>query len=141
MNIGTFVRRCRLRYKLPGIDKPGDDLILALARQIVSGEEDTDSESLEDVFAQARDVEAASDEFLVDEGWKLVESLSRTGCGVEPELEPLVEVHSNGVSGNVYVEESVVGVGNGHDLPRAAVVLLLGQVPGRGTGAAAETER
>ena len=94
--------------------------MLALARQIVSGEEDTDSESLEDVFAQARDVEAASHEFLVDEGWKLVETLSRTGCGVDPELEPLVEVHSNGVNGNVYVEESVMGVGNSHDLPKGS---------------------
>ena len=48
----------------------GDDLMLALARQIVSGEEDaTYSPSAEQVFAQARDANAASEEFLVDDGW------------------------------------------------------------------------
>ena len=67
----------------------GDDLMLALARQIVSGEEDTDSESLEAVFAQARDAEANAEEFLVDGDWKVVEA--------EPEPEPVVvEVHVNG---------------------------------------------
>ena len=71
----------------------GDDLMLALARQIVSGEEtDTDGESVETVFAQARDAEAASEEFLVDDDWKAVE--------VEPELEPVVvEVNGNGHHG------------------------------------------
>ena len=40
---------------------------------------------MEAVFAQARDAEAASEEFLVDDGWKVVE--------VEPEA---VEVNGNG---------------------------------------------
>ena len=62
----------------------GDDLMMALARKIVSGEED-DAETVEDVLAQARDAEAASEEFLVDDGWKVVE--------VEPEA---VEVNGNG---------------------------------------------
>ena len=57
----------------------GDDLMMALARKIVSGEED-DAETVEAVFAQARDAEAASEEFLVDDGWKVVE--------VEPEAPP-----------------------------------------------------
>ena len=37
---------------------------------------------MEAVFAQARDAEAASTEFLVDDGWKAVEA--------GPELEPVV---------------------------------------------------
>ena len=52
----------------------GDDLMLALARQIVSGEgTDAAGESVEAVFAQARDAEASAEEFLVDDGWKAVE--------------------------------------------------------------------
>ena len=61
---------------------------MALARKIVSGEED-DAETVEDVLAQARDAEAASEEFLVDDGWKVVE--------VEPEA---VEVNGNGTNGH-----------------------------------------
>ena len=48
----------------------GDDLMMALARKIVSGDEEEDAETVEAVFAQARDAEAASEEFLVDDGWK-----------------------------------------------------------------------
>ena len=62
----------------------GDDLMMALARKIVSGDEEED-ETVEAVFAQARDAEATSEEFLVDDGWKVVE--------VEPEA---VEVNGNG---------------------------------------------
>ena len=61
----------------------GDDLMMALARKIVIGDEE--DETLEEVFAQARDAEAASEEFLVDDGWKVVE--------VEPEA---VAVNGNG---------------------------------------------
>ena len=57
----------------------GDDLMMALARRIVSGDEE-EEETVEAVFAQARDAEAASEEFLVDDGWKVVE--------VEPEAVP-----------------------------------------------------
>ncbi len=64
----------------------GDDLMLALARQIVSRDEtDADGESLEDVFARARDTEASAEELLVDDNWKVVE--------VEPET---VTVNRNG---------------------------------------------
>ena len=62
----------------------GDDLMMALARKIVSGDEEED-ETVEAVFAQARDAKAASEEFLVDDGWKVVE--------VEPEA---VEVNGDG---------------------------------------------
>ena len=52
----------------------GDDLMMALAHKIVSGEEeDADAESVEGVFARARDAESAAEELLVDEGWELVE--------------------------------------------------------------------
>ena len=82
----------------------GDDLMLALARQIVSGEKtDADGESVEDVFAQARDAEASAEEFLVDDGWQAV--------AAEPELEPVtVEVHvnGNGVNGHHDAFESTV---------------------------------
>ena len=47
----------------------GDDLMMALARKIVSGEED-DAETVEDVLAQATDAEATAEEYLVDDGWK-----------------------------------------------------------------------
>ena len=44
----------------------GDDLMIALARRIVSGEED-ESETVEEVFAQAREAESEAEELLVDE--------------------------------------------------------------------------
>ncbi|MYD96212.1 MAG: hypothetical protein F4X98_02345 [Gammaproteobacteria bacterium] len=62
----------------------GDDMMMALARKIVSGE-DEDDESVEEVFAQARNAEADAEEYLVDDAWKAVE--------VEPET---VEVNGNG---------------------------------------------
>ena len=76
----------------------GDDLMLALARQIVNGEEtDTDDESAKQVFAQARGAEAGSEESLVDDGCK----------AVEPELEPVVvSVHGYG---NVHHDEPAEG--------------------------------
>ena len=37
-----------------------------------SGEED-DAESVEGVFAQAQDTEAASEEYVMEDGWKLIE--------------------------------------------------------------------
>ena len=58
----------------------GDDLMMALARKIVSGDEEED-ETVEAVFAQARDAEATAEELLVDDGWKVVESLPRAGHG------------------------------------------------------------
>ena len=64
----------------------GDDVMMALARKIVSGDEDdADDESMEEVLAQAREAEATAEEYLVDDGWKAVE--------VEPET---IEVNGNG---------------------------------------------
>ena len=66
----------------------GDDLMMALARRVVSGDEDLDAETVEDAFARAREAEASAEELLVDDGWRLVEtepeaveSLPRTGYG------------------------------------------------------------
>ena len=94
----------------------GDDMMMALARRIVSGEEEQDdAETVEAVFAQARDAEAVGEELLVDEGWKAVE--------VEPTV---VETHGNGHAANG-VEPSVelvMGNGrhaNGNGAGRAAV--------------------
>ena len=62
--------------------------MLALARKIVNGDEEED-ESVEEVFAQARQAEALSEELLVDEGWH----------AVDEEAEPIpAEVHRNGTS-------------------------------------------
>ena len=67
----------------------GDDLMMALARKIVGGDEG-ETETVEEVFAQARDAEATAEELLVDDGWKAVEieqetiavnGLPRTGYG------------------------------------------------------------
>ncbi len=46
----------------------GDDLLLALARQIVSGE--PEAEPVEAVFAQAQAAAADTEALLVDEGWQ-----------------------------------------------------------------------
>ena len=89
--------------------------MMALARKIVNGEEQDDAETVEAVFAQARDAEAVAEELLVDEGWKAVE--------VEPTV---VETHRNGNAANG-VEPSVelvMGNGrhaNGNGAGRAAV--------------------
>ena len=64
----------------------GDDLMMALARRIVSGaEEEDEAETVEQVFAQARDAEATAEEYLVDDDWKVVE--------IEPEA---IVVNGNG---------------------------------------------
>ncbi len=66
----------------------GDDLMMALARKIVSGEED-DAETVEQVFAQARHAESDAEELLVDDDWQALE--------VEPET---IGVNGNGANGN-----------------------------------------
>ena len=71
----------------------GEDLMMALARKIVSGDEE--AEAVEEIFAQARTAESEAEELLVDDGWKLVE--------VEPET---ISVNGNGHHAS----------GNGHDV-------------------------
>ena len=84
----------------------GDDMMMALARKIVSGgEEENEAETMEEVFAQARNAESEAEELLVDDGWKVVE--------VEPEA-----VNRNGNAHHTN--------GNGHDAIGPTVELVLG---------------
>ena len=106
----------------------GDDLMMALARKlvldhdrgIVSGGED-EAETVDDVFAAARDAEASAEELLVDEGWKLVEA--------EPEA---IETNGNGhhTNGNEYHETYKTG-------PTVELVLGNDHAPANGNGHAA----
>ena len=81
--------------------------MMALARKIVSGEDEDEAETVEQVFAQARDAESAAEELLVDDGWKLVE--------IEPET---VSVNGNGANGHrdaIDIGPTVeLALGNGH---------------------------
>ncbi len=104
----------------------GDDMMMALARKIVSGEEEDDeAETVEEVFAQARSVEATAEELLVDEGWKIVEVVPETigvngngnghhanghddpfGIGPTVELVPANGQHANGNGNGRHDDES-----------------------------------
>ena len=98
----------------------GDDMMMALARKIVSGDEEDEAETMEEVFAQARNAEAASEEFLVDDGWKVVEVEQEAAPangnghhadGIGPTVELVLDTghHANG-NGHAAVEVN----GNGH---------------------------
>ena len=91
----------------------GDDLMMALARRIVSGDEDDEAETVEQVFAQARDAEASAEEYLVDDGWKAVE--------FEPEA---FAVNGNGHHADGH-----------HDLLGVGTTVELASVPVNGNGA------
>ena len=88
----------------------GDDMMMALARKIVSGDEEDEAETMEEVFAQARNVESEAEELLVDDGWKVVEA--------EPET---VSVNGNGKHAN----------GNGHHADGIGPTVELVPVNGR----------
>ena len=97
----------------------GDDLMMALARRIVSGDEEEDeAETVEEVFAQARDAEASAEEYLVDDDWKLVEVEPEAvnGNGHHEAIGPTVElVLGNGRHANGNGRLPVNGNGtNGH---------------------------
>ena len=98
----------------------GDDMMMALARRIVSGDEEDEAETMEEVFAQARNAESEAEELLVDDGWKVVE--------IEPET---ISVNGNGHHAN--------GNGNGHhdpfDIgPTVELVPANGHANGNGNG-------
>ena len=69
----------------------GDDLMLALPRKIVACEEDADS--VESVFAQARQVAAEAEALLVDEGWHAPEPavVEAEAVGVAGDRDDLLE--------------------------------------------------
>ena len=89
----------------------GDDLMMALARKIVSGDEENEAETVESVFAQARDAEASAEEYLVDDDWKVVEvepeAIAANGNGHHEAIGPTVEL---GLGNGHHVN----GNGNGH---------------------------
>ena len=128
----------------------GDDMMMALARRIVSGDEEDEAETMEEVFAQARNAESEAEELLVDDGWKVVEvepetiAVNGNGNGHHDpfDIGPTVElVPANGrhANGNGHTPAPVNGNGtNGHGrVPGgAAVAVLLGGVHGRGAGQA-----
>ena len=102
---------------------------MALARKIVSGDEEDEAETMEEVFAQARNAESEAEELLVDDGWKPVEigpeavavngngrHANRNGhdaIGPTVELVPVNGRHANG-NGNGHAPAPVNGNGNGH---------------------------
>ena len=63
----------------------GDDLMLALARKIVAGEEDADS--VESVFAQAQQVAAEAEALLVDAEWAAPELMAVEAVAVGAALD------------------------------------------------------
>ena len=69
---------------------------------VVSGDEEDETETVEAVFAQARDAEATTEKLLVDDGWKVVE--------VEPEATP-VSVNGHHAGGIGPTVELVLGNG------------------------------
>ena len=100
----------------------GDDMMMALARKIVSGEDEDDAETVEQVFARARDAESAAEELLVDDGWKAVEvepetvAVNGSGNGHHEALPigPTVELFPASDIGNDHAPAPVNGAGNGH---------------------------
>ena len=73
----------------------GDDLMLALARKLVAGDEDSDAVSVESIFAQAQQVAADAESLLVDDSWRPVEPTleAPTIIGLpKVEVEPAVAV-------------------------------------------------
>ena len=77
----------------------GDDLMLALARKLVAGDEDN-SESVEDIFAQAQQIAADAESLLVDDSWRPVEPT--------PEVPTIIDLPK------VKVEPSVAVIPCGH---------------------------
>ena len=78
----------------------GDDLMLALARKLVAGDENSDADSVELIFAQAQQVAADAESLLVDDSWRPVKPT--------PEAPPIIELP------NVEVEPAVAAIPCGH---------------------------
>ena len=101
----------------------GDDLMMALARRVVSGDED-EADTVEEVFAQARDAESTAEELLVDDGWKVVEvepeaiGVNGNGNGHHDGIGPTVELFpANGshANGNGHAPTNGNGTNGHHD--------------------------
>ena len=138
----------------------GDDLMMALARKIVSGDEDADeTETVEEVFAQARDAESTAEELLVDDGWKVVEVGSETVSvngnghhanghddlfGIGPVVE-LVPVNGHKANGNGHAAVTVNGSGHHEEADEPQQMLFswaefMAEEPVRPKGRKSKTE-
>ena len=99
-------------------------MMMALARKIVSGDEEDENETMEEVFAQARDAAAIAEELLVDDGWKVgevePEAVAVNGNGhhdadgIGPTVE-LVPVNGRHANGNGHAPAPVNGNGHHND--------------------------
>ena len=83
----------------------GDDLMLALARKLVAGEEDSDAAAVEDIFAQAQQVAADAESLLVDDSWRPAKPapeaptiIELPKVGVEPAVATIPCGHHTGVA-------------------------------------------
>ena len=85
----------------------GDDLLLALARQVVNGA--TDGETVEDVFAQASTAAAAAEELLVDDGWRAVEIEPDAIAGQRSTGRPATAIPRPSTSGRASSRTSAAG--------------------------------
>ncbi len=74
----------------------GDDLLLALARQIVSGDEVAEAASVEAVFAQAQAAAADAEALLVDADWQPVVEVQPEVVEVQPEVVETTAISANG---------------------------------------------
>ena len=107
----------------------GDDVMMALARKIVSGEED-EAETVEAVFAQARDAEATAEELLVEVEPEAV-SVNGNGHhanGIGPTVELVLgnghKVNGNGANGNGHAPAPVNGNGHHDEAPEPQQTLF-----------------
>ena len=80
----------------------GDDLMLALARKLVNGNEDDAADTVEAAFAHARASETESEAYLVDDGWQ----------AAQVETHGIVEIQT--VEDAEALESAAAHV-NGHD--------------------------
>ena len=91
--------------------------MMALARKIVSGEEEDEAETMEEVFAAARSAESEAEELLVDDGWKVVEiepetiAVNGNGHHYPFDIGPTIELvpangHANGNGTNGHHDEA-----------------------------------
>ena len=98
----------------------GDDLMMALARRVVSGDED-EAETVVEVFAQARDAETTAEELLVDDGWKPVEiepeavAVNGNGHHEAIPIGPTVELFPANENGRTHVNGNGVSANGHHD--------------------------
>ena len=107
-----------------GLAAYGDDMMMALARRIVSGGEEDENETMEEVFAKARDAESEAEELLVDDGWKAVEvepeavAVNGNGHhdagGIGQSVELVLSGNGHTANGNGHAPAPVNGNGNGH---------------------------